>query len=339
MDAQGQPLVSIVTPVYNGEEYLRQCIESVQSQTYENWDYLLVNNCSTDRTLNIAQEYAAKDERIRVHSNERFAPIIENHNIAIRQISPHSKYCKVVFADDLLFPQCLEEMVTVAEEHPSVGIVGAYALNGEEVVWDGLPYPSTVVSGRELCRNTLLGGPYVLGTPTSLLIRSELIRARSSFYNESNLHADYEVCFDVLQNVDFGFVHQVLVYSRRRAGSNDTIARSLGSHGLGSLETLVNYGHIYLTDDEYAARLRKRTSMYYGQLAKNFLRLQGEGFWEYHRTKLAKLGMPLSRVRLTGAVLREILESLSRPLQAVDGVLRWWPRMFSRGHKAQRGGS
>ncbi len=77
--------------------------------------------------------------------------------------------------------------------------------------------------------------------------------------------------------------------------------------------------------------------MYYGQLAKNFLRLQGEGFWEYHRTKLAKLGMPLSRARLTGAVLREILESLSRPLQAVDGVLHWWPRMFSRSHKTQRG--
>jgi glycosyltransferase involved in cell wall biosynthesis len=337
MDAQGQPLVSIVTPVYNGEEYLRQSIESVLAQTYENWDYLIVNNCSTDRTLDIAQEYAAGDARIRVHSNESFAPIIENHNIAVRNISPQSKYCKVLFADDLLFPQCLKEMVKIAEEHLSVGIVGAYALDGAEVAWDGLPYPSTVVSGRELCRNTLLGGPYVFGTPTALLIRSDLIRARNSFYNESNLHADYEVCFDVLQNVDFGFVHQVLVYSRPREGSNATVARSLSSHGLGSLETLVKYGRIYLTSEEYEARLRKRTSMYYGQLAKNFLRLRGGEFWEYHRTKLDNLGMPLSRTRLARAVVREVLESLSRPLQAVDGVLNWWPHMFSRGHKSERG--
>src|SRR5229473_6283121 len=337
MEPEAQPLVSVITPVYNGEEFLIQCIESVLAQSYQNWDYLIVNNCSTDRTLEIAQEYAARNPRIRVHSNQRFASVIENHNISLRQISPQSKYCKVVFADDWLFPNCLMEMVKVAELYASVGIVGAYGLDGKEVLWQGLDYPSTFVSGPELCRTTLLGGPYVFGTPTSLLIRSDLIRARSSFYNESNIHADYEVCFDVLQKVDFGFVHQVLVYSRRRAGSNDTIARSLGSHGLGSLETLVNYGHIYLSDDEYKARLRKRTSMYYGQLAKNFLRLQGEGFWEYHRTKLAKLGMPLSRARLTGAVLREILESLSRPLQAVDGVLHWWPRMFSRSHKTQRG--
>jgi hypothetical protein len=244
-----------------------------------------------------------------------------------------------VFADDLLFPQCLTEMVKIAVEHQSVGIVGAYALDGAEVVWDGLPYPSTVVSGRELCRNTLLGGPYVFGTPTALLIRSDLIRARESFYNESNIHADYEVCFDVLQNVDFGFVHQVLIYSRPRAGSNDTVARSLGSHGLGSLETLVKYGHVYLTSEEYEARLRKRRSMYYGQLAKNFLRLRRGEFWEYHRTKLDSLGMPLSRTRLAMAVVREILESLSRPLQALDGVLKWWPRMSSRSHKSQRGRS
>jgi glycosyltransferase involved in cell wall biosynthesis len=50
-----QPLVSVVTPVYNGAEYLRQCIESVLAQSYENWDYLIVNNCSKDRTLEIAQ--------------------------------------------------------------------------------------------------------------------------------------------------------------------------------------------------------------------------------------------------------------------------------------------
>ena len=54
------PLVSVVTPVYNGETYLAACIESVLSQSYSNWEYVIVNNCSTDRTLDIASDYAAR---------------------------------------------------------------------------------------------------------------------------------------------------------------------------------------------------------------------------------------------------------------------------------------
>ena len=48
MNRSSQPLVSVVTPVYNGAEYLSECIESVLAQTYQNWDYTIVNNCSTD---------------------------------------------------------------------------------------------------------------------------------------------------------------------------------------------------------------------------------------------------------------------------------------------------
>src|SRR5574337_256675 len=147
MTPDSNPLVSVVTPVYNGEPYLRECIESVLSQTYANWDYTIVNNCSTDRTVEIAQEYAIKDSRIRIRNNETFVPVIANYNNALRQISPQSQYCKVVAADDWLFPECLEKMVRLAQKHPSVIIVGAYGygFSGEKVVWDGLPLASTVV--------------------------------------------------------------------------------------------------------------------------------------------------------------------------------------------------
>lgn len=60
MNPELQPLVSILTPVYNGEEYLAECIESVLGQTYQNWEYCIVNNCSTDRTLEIANGYAKR---------------------------------------------------------------------------------------------------------------------------------------------------------------------------------------------------------------------------------------------------------------------------------------
>jgi glycosyltransferase involved in cell wall biosynthesis len=330
MSSAGQPLVSIVTPVYNGEPYLRQCIESVLSQSYGNWDYVIVNNCSTDRTLEIAQEYAARDPRIHVHSNERFAPVIENHNIALRQISVESKYCKMVFADDWLFPECLSEMVKVAERYPSLGIVGAYGLDGKEVLWEGLAYPCTFISGRELCRNTLLGGPYVFGTPTSLLIRADLIRSKNAFYNEENLHADNEVCYEILQQADFGFVHQILTFSRPRPGSNTTTARNLESYVLGNLSAIISHGPVFLTAQEYEARREQWLKQYYKVLAKSFLRMREQKFWEFHRARLMQLGSPLNRSRLFRAVAREMLASFARPMDILDGVLNWWPQAFSR---------
>jgi len=66
------PLVSVVTPVYNGAEFLPQCIESVLAQTYRNWDFTIVNNCSTDDTLSVCLKYAAIDPRIRVVTNRVF---------------------------------------------------------------------------------------------------------------------------------------------------------------------------------------------------------------------------------------------------------------------------
>src|SRR5688500_12157737 len=103
MKPDEQPFVSVVTPVYNGEKYLAECVESVLAQTYHNWEYCIVNNCSTDRTLDIAEAYAQKDKRVRVHNNSEFVGCDQNANIAFRQISPDSRYSKVVHADDWLF--------------------------------------------------------------------------------------------------------------------------------------------------------------------------------------------------------------------------------------------
>src|SRR5437016_8942627 len=114
------PLLSIVTPVYNNADHLEECIESVLAQTYVNWDYTIVDNCSSDGSAEIARRFAEKEPRIRVRENKRFLSALENHNVALRYISPGSTYCKVVFGDDWIFPECLEKMVSLAEKHPSV---------------------------------------------------------------------------------------------------------------------------------------------------------------------------------------------------------------------------
>lgn len=301
MKLESQPFISVVTPVYNGEKYLSECIESVLAQTYKKWEYIIVNNCSTDRTLEIAKNYAEKDNRILLHNNKEFLGVIQNHNNAFRLISPESKYCKVLQADDWLFPECLEKMVKVAEEHPSVNIVGSYRLDDVKVNCDGLPYPSTFVSGLEICRSTLLGGPYVFGSPTSLLVRSDLIRNSKSFYNEDNLHADKEACFDLLQDSDFGFVHQVLSFTRRENETMTTFAKRINTYILGDLMILKKYGHIYLTKQEFTEILKKRMGIYYRFLGKSVFQRKGKEFWDYHKNGFKKLGYPISFIKILSA--------------------------------------
>ena len=303
---KSQPLVSVVTPVYNAEPYLAECIESVLAQTYENWEYIIVNNCSTDHSLEIARHYAQQDARIHIHNNDEFLKQFQNWNHAMRQISPESKYCKVVHADDWLFPECLARMVEVAEANPSVGIVGAYRLDEDRVNLDGLPYPSTVIPGRDICRLSLLSGPSVFGSPTALLIRSDIIRSRETFYNESILHADKEVCFDILQHADFGFVHQVLTFTRRHNESLTSLTHRFNTRRLANLIIFLKYGPIYLSREEYEKRLEQVLENYYRFLAKSVFDLREKEFWTYHRNGLEKLGYPLSMAKLIKTLFLEL---------------------------------
>ncbi len=322
MMTSDQPLVSVLTPVYNGEKYLAECIDSVLAQTYRNWEYIIVNNCSTDRSLEIAHSYAKRDARIRIHENGEFVSAIENHNCAFRLMSRQSRYCKVVHADDWLFPECLTQMVAVAEAHPEVGVVGSYRLDGTRVNLDGLPYPSTVVPGRELCRASLFGDLYVFGSPTSSLLRSSEVRARGDFYDGGtfSLSADVAACYDVLQNADFGFVHQVLTYSRRHEESETSAGQGLNKWMVANLLILKKYGPAYLTREEYEKLFNVRMKRYYKFLSRHLLGAHDPRFWDYHKDCLIRLGTPLSKVKIFNALCLGMLDIGLAPLRALKRI-------------------
>lgn len=310
---QSGPLVSIVTPAYNSEAHLRECIESVIGQTYSNWNYTIINNCSTDRTLDIATEYATKCSRIRVVTNEEFVPIVKNHNVAVRCLSPDAAYCKIVASDDIIFPNCLSELVRVAEDHPTVAIVGSYAVNGASPHWFGLQYPSTFTSGRDICRSRLLGGPYVFGTPTSVLYRADIVRFREEFFNEENLHCDSEVCLEFLRDRDFGFVHQILSFERKREGSTWAKGQRMQTLLPAMLRELLVYGSTYLSPEELAERVRLQLWSYDRSLAYELFRRRDREFWEFHRQARLRMGYPISTLRLARSVLGLAKEAIGSP--------------------------
>ncbi len=87
MSPSESPLVSVVIPVYNGEEFLSRAIRSVLEQTHSNLELTIVNNRSSDGTLAIAERAAAEDERVRIHNNSEFLSVVANHNMAFSLVS------------------------------------------------------------------------------------------------------------------------------------------------------------------------------------------------------------------------------------------------------------
>lgn len=338
MSTQDGPLVSVVTPVYNGEAHLSECIESVLSQSYQNWEYIILNNASTDKTLAVTERYRLRDTRIRVYSNDALLSIIDNHNKAFGLISPESKYCKVVSADDWIVPECLERMLRVAEENPSVGIVGAYQLSGGGDIWYvrnvGLPYSRTVISGRDICRAHLLGMLRVLGNPTSVMYRSDLVRNADRFFPNPTQEADISACLKHLRHADFGFVHQILAYERLHNVRATTASLEVNAYVSAEISDCQAYGDWYLTKEERDARIKELLSQYYAYLSVSAFKLKGKPFWDYHAGRLNDLGFELDALRLSVGVVIKLSDLLLNPKDTVQMLLG-----RARIHRALRGAS
>jgi glycosyltransferase involved in cell wall biosynthesis len=323
-----EPFVSVVTPIYNGEAYLAECIESILSQTYKNFEYIIVNNCSKDRTLTIALEYAKKDRRIRVKDNREFLDVIANHNLAFSLISPEAKYCKDVSGDDFIFPECLAQMVELAEANPSVGIVGSYQLSEDHILWQGFKYPRAVWAGREICRRIFLGGDktFGFGSPTSLLYRADLVRSSEAFYPNSSPHADTSACFKHLRDSSFGFVYQVLSYERIHEATQTSKSKEINRYSSAYLNDLILYGPWYLDKEEFERQLNNVLQGYHRYLAINcFVGFRDREFWGYHKGRLEELGHPLTRLALLEAAAIAFCQEVVNPGQAIG---KMWRRIF-----------
>jgi glycosyltransferase involved in cell wall biosynthesis len=319
-----QPLVTILTPVYNGAKYLSECIESVLSQDYNNWEYIIVNNCSSDLTLEIATRYALSDSRIRVVSNPHFVDVIENHNIAFTYISWNSKYCKVVSADDWIYPECIKRMVQLAEANPSVAIVGCYTISSEGVKYVGLPPERSVFSGEEVCRLHLLGGPQVMGDPTSVLYRSEIVKSSERFFPGHTRNADIAACYRSLQQHDFGFIHQILAFMRIHDAALSAEQGRLRGFTLDKVAFVADYGRIFLSPEEFYKRFDEvLDEYYYDVLAPMFIKgCRKEEPWGYHRSRLKELGIELDRIELLRALIARIIDLVFNPKRTIEKLIK-----------------
>ena len=161
------PAVSVLMTSYNREAHIAEAIESVLAQWYEDFELLIVDNCSTDGSVAIAREYEAKDRRVRVHVNERNLGQFGNRNRAAQLArAPLMKYHD---SDDLMYPHCLAVMVPPLQAEPRAGF--GLSLSRD---WAGGPAPMLLTPRMLYQREFLSYDRPLLAGPACGLFRTRV---------------------------------------------------------------------------------------------------------------------------------------------------------------------
>ena len=113
--------VSVLMTVYNREKYIVDAIESILNSTYDNFELIIVDDCSTDKSLNIARSYEDLDSRVKVYVNDSNLGDYPNRNKAASYAK--GKYIKYVDADDIIYPNTLEIFIRDIQKYPSAELI------------------------------------------------------------------------------------------------------------------------------------------------------------------------------------------------------------------------
>ena len=149
------PLVSIIMPCYNAERYVAQSIESVLAQTYQNWELLITDDCSTDKSVEIISKYSKNDERINVMVPDEHQGIARTRNMSISRA--RGRFVAFLDSDDIWYPEKLERQVNYMLENDLAFTYTSYEL----IDWQGNPKNKTVkdagvMSYKKYLRNTII---------------------------------------------------------------------------------------------------------------------------------------------------------------------------------------
>lgn len=189
---KNQPLVSVIMPVYNCEKYLKESIESVISQSYKNWELLIVDDGSKDKSISIIESYMEKDRRIRLYKNEseEHGPGIAR-NYGIEQIQ--GKYTYFIDADDWIEKDLLQDTVAIAEKIEADIVPFGFVIedNGKKIKKPLKPCGNYEFKDFKNIANEIIRGTW---SECHELIRSELLK--------NVRHNKYKTCEDICFQMD-----------------------------------------------------------------------------------------------------------------------------------------
>ncbi|KAB8330883.1 glycosyltransferase family 2 protein [Scytonema tolypothrichoides VB-61278] len=245
-----QPLVTICIPTYNGAKYLRECLDSVLAQTFTDFEVLLVDDQSSDETLSIAHEYAAKDARICVKQNERNLGLVGNWNRCIELAQ--GEWIKFVFQDDLIAPECLEKMLAMSKPNSSIvccrrnfilepNIHEKIQTSFQNILTLANLFPGlTDICASDYCKAVLnnIGYNYV-GEPTAVMIRRDIFYKFGTFNPHLVQICDFEYWTRIAAHTGIIYVAETLATFRVHSHATTTKNHSARQYRASTLDTLI----------------------------------------------------------------------------------------------------
>ena len=202
-----KPLISVLTPAYNREKYIGEAIKSVQAQVIEDWEMIVIDDGSTDRTAEIVKAYQAKDKRIVILENPKNMGISATRNHGLEHI--RGKYVAMLDSDDVCLPQRFEKQIPYLEAHPEVGVLGAWA---KHIGTSNRQFTPEQEDGKLRARS-LYRCPMV---HSSSIIRTSVIEAGNLRYNETYPASnDYDFWVQALPYGKFHNLPEYLVQYRK----------------------------------------------------------------------------------------------------------------------------
>ena len=196
-------LVSIITPAYNSKKFIEDAIESVIAQSYQNWEMIIVDDASTDESIEIIQKYVNIEYRIVLFSNDKNLGASESRNLAIREAK--GNYIAFLDSDDIWLPNKLEKQIGLMEKEK---IAMSYS-NYETINKDGF------VTGRflaplKITYQDMLKTSYI-GTLTTIYS----VRKLGKIYFINIGHEDYVLKLEILKKIDYAIgIDEVLAQYR-----------------------------------------------------------------------------------------------------------------------------
>lgn len=209
------PLVSVIINCYNGEEFLRETIESVINQTYSNWELIFWDNQSTDSTAEIIKGY--HDDRIRYFYAPTHTPLGEARNLAMKQVA--GKYLAFLDSDDIWYPDFLKTGIDILEEE--VACAGFYS-NFHYYNEKGILCNFNNNKERKFYDFRLLLLEYKMAMSGSI-IRSDVVRRNGIVFNKKyNLIEDYDFFLAISRKGLWIYHPEPLVYYRIHLGQTSS---------------------------------------------------------------------------------------------------------------------
>jgi len=193
------PKVSVCIPTFNGAAYIRGAVDSVLKQEYQDFEVVIVDNCSTDQTEALVAELSSQSEKICFFRNEQNIGLAGNLNTCLEHA--RGEYIKYLCVDDLLLPGCLEQMVAGLDAHPAVSLVcgGRLSINESGQPFGLRRYSShkEVIPGYKVITRCLFAGNFI-GEPTAVMFRKSDMTVR--FRDDLPQLMDMEMWFRLLEN-------------------------------------------------------------------------------------------------------------------------------------------